>query len=145
MKRSGPLRRNKSLRQSYADKIKADAAAGAARMVERKFGKRTPLKKIAKSTRKRMTAYLALSRVWLETHPWCEICKARNAHCPDVTEIRRATEVHHKRGRVGKLLLNTDFFVASCRDCREWPHTHPAAARAIGVLAGAAEWNTSPE
>lgn len=101
--------------------------------------KKTPLKKVSKSQRRRLAEYQPEQRAYLRLHPDCEICIARGIHPP-----RPATEVHHARGRAGKLISDSRFFKASCRYCREWPHENPREARALGVLAEASNWNVSP-
>lgn len=98
-----------------------------------------PLKKVSKAQRRRLKGYFEARDEYLAQYPVCGICLVRG-----LTPMA-ATEVHHARGRVGSLLIDTRFFVPSCRPCREWPHENPKEARALGVLAGPAEWNTPPK
>ena len=96
------------------------------------IARRTPLKRGTKrlapvsktSKRGRQQAeYLKLRKQFLAEHPLCECC---------ITQ-QPATDVHHKAGR-GKMLCRTEYFMATCRQCHDWIHSHPAVARAQGWL-----------
>jgi hypothetical protein len=52
----------------------------------------------------------------------CELC-----------EERQATEVHHRRGRVGALYLLTDHWSALCRHCHAWATENPTEAIRVGI------------
>lgn len=59
------------------------------------------------------------------TVPLCEIevvCKGTH----------EAVEIHHKRGRVGDLLTDEQFFVACCRYCHRFVERHREWAFANG-------------
>lgn len=53
------------------------------------------------------------------------------AHIPGVCR-GQATDVHHKAGRVGDLLLNILYWLAACRACHEWIEMHPKEAKEMG-------------
>ena len=55
--------------------------------------------------------------LYLEEHFWCEVCKG------DI-----ATEIHHKRGRVGSLLADPQHFLAVCEPCHRIIEDNPAWA-----------------
>lgn len=42
------------------------------------------------------------------------------------------TEVHHRRGRRGEMLLKTEYWSALCRECHAWVHANPAKAKEEG-------------
>ena len=109
-----------------------------ARANEKQRPKAILKKETAKRAREKRD-YYALCAKWLPLHPVCGICLVRGVEKP-----RRATEVHHYRGRLGRLLCDTRFFISSCRDCREFPHEHPKEARELGILSSPAEWNVYP-
>ena len=44
------------------------------------------------------------------------------------------TDVHHLAGRGGDDPHALDNLVGLCRDCHEWTHANPAAARAAGLM-----------
>lgn len=49
---------------------------------------------------------------------------------------QRSTDVHHKAGRIGSLLLDEAQWMAVCRTCHMWIETHPIEATEMG-------WRTS--
>ena len=44
------------------------------------------------------------------------------------------TEIHHKAGRIGSLLNNTDYFLAVSRKGHDWIDNNPYLARRYGFL-----------
>lgn len=69
------------------------------------FAKPKTLKPSTKR-QKRNKAYSEARETYLDKHFWCEVCK---------DEI--AIEVHHKQGRLGKLLTDQENFLAVCKPC----------------------------
>ena len=67
--------------------------------------------------------YTRLRRDFLEANPWCAL-----KGCGLL-----ATEVHHRRGRVGALLLAVEHWSPLCHDCHVWATGHPAAAYELGI------------
>jgi len=65
---------------------------------------------------KEKKAYLAL-------HPQCERCKTK-----------KATDIHHKAGRVGDWLCRYEYFAALCRECHDWIHHNGKEARKQGWI-----------
>ena len=43
-----------------------------------------------------------------------------------------ATEIHHKKGREGELLINPEFFLSVCRQCHEWIENNPNLSKDLG-------------
>lgn len=43
-----------------------------------------------------------------------------------------STDVHHVKGRSGKLLLEVSEWMSVCRACHQWIETHPVEATALG-------------
>lgn len=138
------LKRKVSLRDSWVRKLKA---AGTKIIYGRngRTKKRKPLKKISRSQRTRSRAYFALTAAFLERpeNQHCQICVRRREAGEDIL-LHQATEVHHRRGRIGRLLTHEPEFVPSCFECRQWPHQHPRKARELGLLAPVAQWNVFP-
>jgi hypothetical protein len=84
--------------------------------------------------RKRANAiYVKLKRVWLANHTTCEVTG------------EPATEVHHRRGRVGTLLIDTRFWMAVSRVVHGLIHRQPATARSEGWIAPTGKWNVPPK
>lgn len=53
--------------------------------------------------------YVLLREIYLKKHPRCEIALDG---CTFVS-----IEIHHARKRIGAMLTNTEYFVATCRSC----------------------------
>jgi hypothetical protein len=67
--------------------------------------------------------YSRKRRQFLTAHPVCERC-----------HTKKATDVHHKAGRLNGNYLNVATWCALCRTCHDWIHTHPSLAREKGWL-----------
>jgi hypothetical protein len=127
-----------------------------------------PMRKVSKKRLKVMRKnYFPANNEFLQRpeNRFCYICLCRSLECT-VTELRSmmsrpvkegdrllglsgaimvpAVEVHHYRGRIGRLLDFEPFFLASCRECREWPHTFFKQARALELLAPSPLYNVFP-
>jgi len=98
--------------------------------------KRTALKPKSKKQIARDLDYLKIRVPYLLKNPWCRVCSHLGIR-------KRATEIHHLRGRNGPLLFDTRFFASTCRGHRMWPHDNPIEARAAGLLASGSEWGVS--
>lgn len=138
------LKRKESLRDAWLRKVRASAGETARKIVKSGL-KRTTLKKIARSRRKKLASYFVVKAEWLRRpeNELCAICRARREAGEAILQ-GKATEVHHVRGRIGRLLCDTRFFIASCRGCRDWPHENPVRARELQLLAPASEFNVYP-
>ncbi len=66
--------------------------------------------------------YAKLRVGYLQAHPMCE---AGLAVCTG-----QATEIHHKAGRIGDLLTNTEHFCPICRNCHDYVTNRMSAAEA---------------
>ena len=69
--------------------------------------------------------YSTERRIFLDEHPMCE------AHLPGIC-TKYSTDVHHKMGRIGELLLMIIHWLAVCRACHDWIENHPEEAREKG-------------
>lgn len=68
--------------------------------------------------------YAKLRKTFIEANPWC----GWPLECGEP-----ATEVHHRRGRVGALLTDPRYFAALCHDHHRYATEHPAIAYELGV------------
>lgn len=73
--------------------------------------------------RKDLSEYQKVRATYLKEHPLCE------CGCGE-----RATEVHHKKGRIGKLLTDTEFFMAVASFCHAEIHNNPKWAFEQGYM-----------
>lgn len=67
--------------------------------------------------------YFKLARTFKNENKICQRCG-----------VAPTTDVHHRNGR-GKFLNDVETFVALCRPCHMWVHSHPSEARAANLLA----------
>jgi len=58
---------------------------------------------------------------------------------------RRATQCHHTRGRIGRLLLLENFWCPVSQWGHDWIHRNPNEARRMGFLCEAGQFNTIPK
>jgi hypothetical protein len=69
--------------------------------------------------------YSVKRREFLEKHSMCQ------AHIPGIC-TQMSTDIHHKCGRVGDLLLDIQYWLAACRSCHTWIENNPAKAKELG-------------
>ena len=69
--------------------------------------------------------YASLRKNFLLSYPQCQ------AQIPGQC-THQSTEVHHKKGRVGNLLIDVSKFLAVCRNCHEWIENHTPEAQKLG-------------
>ena len=81
-----------------------------------------PIRKQSKAMAKRLRAYYGMRNKFLFGHPFCQLC------------TNFSTDLHHKRGRVGKNLLDESTFVAVCRRHHWMIHYNPKWSYAEGWL-----------
>ncbi len=86
-------------------------------------------KKIAARSSKKIkqdALYSLLRRKFLEENP---MCQARVlGKC-----TRIASQVHHKKGRIGKLYLDTSKWLAICHECHTWATEFSKEAIEMGI------------
>lgn len=83
------------------------------------------IKKQSQKAKIKNQEYLIKRKEYLLQHPICEAkikCKKN-----------KSTDIHHKKGRTGKLLCNNKYFLAVCRNCHIWIETHPIDAKEKGL------------
>jgi len=79
-------------------------------------------------------------RKWfLAANPWCEwaLRQAPPQHI-------RSDQVHHYRGRIHRLLLMEEFWIAVSAAGHDWINRNPDAARKLGLLCPKGQWNSIP-
>lgn len=81
-----------------------------------------PMRQVSESRKKLDGAYRRLRDGFLYVNRICEYCGEQ-----------AATEVHHKRGRVGADYLDVDHWAALCHRCHVWVTEHPAEAIEQGI------------
>ena len=144
MKRS-PIKRKKSLRDAYADKIRREGFPPNKPRTPQEARKRSTLPRSTPKRAKEQSAYLKARIAFLSRpeNEFCHVCKLRAESGEDCGQ-RLSTETHHSRGRIGRLLLAEEFWLAVCSSCHSWLHDNPKKAREIGALVPSAQWNVYP-
>jgi hypothetical protein len=97
-----------------------------------------PLKAISNKRAKQNDEYKRVKAAWINQR------ERENRMGCDGCAMYRGSELHHRRGRIGRLLTFTPEFRWLCRDCHNAVHEHPAWARECGLLAPSSEWNVFP-
>lgn len=84
-----------------------------------------PKKRISKqSDPEREKIYLAIREMYLKENVICELCKKGI-----IRDGRQAaTDVHHKKGRLGDLLYDVRHYFGVCRKHHQYIETHPEEA-----------------
>jgi len=80
------------------------------------------LRPISKKRAKQNKQYSIYRNLYLTNHSACEICG------------KKATQIHHKKGRFGERLNDMNYFMSVCHTCHEWIHRNPLEAYAKGYL-----------
>ena len=81
-------------------------------------------KAIAKKSKKLIDAekiYNKERKAYLQAYPYCE------TNCG-----MGASQIHHRKGRIGSLLTNINYFMAVCAECHKWIEEHPLEAKEKG-------------
>lgn len=83
------------------------------------------IKLISDKKLEELAIYRPLRDKYLAEHPICEV-----KGCG-----RKTTNLHHKKGRIGKLLFDTEYFMACCELCHPQKiHNNPVWSRENGYL-----------
>lgn len=96
---------------------------------------RKPIRKISVNRGAQLAKYYALRLAFLKEHPLCRVCtdlKIEGMLVP--LPHRISTDIHHTRGRVGRLLLATQFWIPVCREHHNLIHDHPFWAKSKGYI-----------
>lgn len=76
-------------------------------------------------------------KVWLKWpgNSHCHACVAR-----DCMDLKKSTQCHHIRGRVGDLLLDERGWIPVCAECHDWIDRNRNKARELGLLCQKGDW-----
>ena len=91
---------------------------------EEKPEKKKPkqIKKVSDRRAKQNEQYSIERKNYLALKPFCEVCGCE------------ATEIHHKKSRVEKMLLDIHYWMAVCRECHNEIHANPEYSYQMGYL-----------
>jgi len=86
------------------------------------------------STAKARRLYNKMAREYLLQNPQCAVFKNKPA-----------SEVHHRRGRLGTLLIDQRFWLAVSKEGHYLIHHHPVEAQKRKFICERGQWNTAPK
>jgi hypothetical protein len=66
--------------------------------------------------------YAKKGKAFLKVNKVCQVMECK----------RPSTQIHHKKGRIGDLLTNEEYFLAVCADCHTKIENHPEWAKEQG-------------
>lgn len=115
-----------------ANRLKEDRQA---RQRQRSVEKRRAyrLNRVSPKRRQANVEYARLRAAFLKGEPICQRCR-----------VAASEEVHHLRGRAGKLLLYVPCWMALCSACHRWVTDNPEGARKSGLLSAVGDWGRQP-
>lgn len=104
-----------------------------------------PIRRVSTKRAKELREYAKLRKQFLIVHPYCEWYIMENNltekmgpvyinEARIIVPVPRSIEVHHKNGRYGSRLNDTNDWLAVSREGHNWIHSHPKEARAKGYL-----------
>ena len=80
-----------------------------------------PIKQVSKKRAVENQEYSKIAREYKKSNPVCHVCLTNET-----------TDVHHKKGKIGSLLCNTEFFLPACRECHNKIEENPKWAKQMG-------------
>lgn len=83
------------------------------------------IKRRSEKRAKQEREYIKENKIYLEEHPYCEA----KVQCHGML----SSQVHHKKGRIGDLLLNKEFWLPVCGQCHDWIENNPLEAKEKGL------------
>lgn len=89
---------------------------------------------ISKRMRVAKRIYAKLRRQFLAQNPECAVYRNKPAN-----------QIHHRRGRIGTLLIDQRFWLSVSMAGHEWIGRNPVQARAKGFICEQGKWNTPPD
>lgn len=98
--------------------------------------KRTPLKRVSSKRSKELREYAKLRKAYLEAHPYCEVFLADFGvkYKGKPLDMPLATDIHHRKGRWGRRLNDTEYWLAVCRASHKRIHRYPKWAYQRGYM-----------
>jgi hypothetical protein len=78
-----------------------------------------PIKKVSQKRNLENKEYLKVRKVFLQSLMFCQVNSCK----------KLPTEVHHKKGKIGKLLTDTRYFLGVCRECHNKIELEPLWAK----------------
>lgn len=91
----------------------------------RTIKKHTTIKKVSDKMAVNLREYKKVRTEFLTLHPNCQ------ANLKNCTKV--ATQIHHKKARIGSLLTDATHFLAVCHSCHHWIELHPLESKELNL------------
>jgi hypothetical protein len=89
--------------------------------------KKTTIKNRSKKRSKQEQEYHKKRKVFL-ANPKNLLCNAKAPGCTKIAKV-----IHHKKGRIGNLLTDEKYWLATCSHCNMWIEENSQQAREMGL------------
>ena len=99
------------------------------------------LKSVSTARAKQLREYAKLKREWLKSQDE----GGGYFRCYNCLHFTKHIDVHHQRGRNGRLLCMKEFWIPLCRKCHNRVKDDPAWARSLKLLAPWGLYNSLPK
>ena len=100
--------------------------------------RRKPLRRVSLKMAVKKREYVKVRDAYLKKNPYCEVYLAEHRiaflHGDEEVQAPLATQVHHKRGRVGSLLTDERYFLAVSDEMHKMIHGDTAWAYKKGYM-----------
>ncbi len=110
--------------------------------LKRQPKQRKRVRQVSKHHAEELAEYRRRAPVYLNENPVCLACPKMVGVALVVDERpHRSESVHHKRGRLGPLLLDERHWLPTCIHSHDWIHSNIALARSLDLIAQPGQWN----
>ncbi len=100
--------------------------------------RRKPIRRVSSKRAAQLKEYTKLRKEFMAANPICKVWLDENPpsaeHWTRVPEIAASTDIHHRKSRIGKMLLDTRYWMAVSRTAHQRIHQFPKWAREKGYL-----------
>ena len=96
--------------------------------------RRKPIRRVSSKRAAQLKEYTKLRKEFMAANPICKVWLDENPDSMFHVDASASTDVHHKKSRVGKMLLDTRYWMAVSRTAHQRIHQFPKWAREKGYL-----------
>jgi len=99
--------------------------------------RRKPIRRVSSKRAAQLKEYTKLRKEFMAAHPICKVWLDENPDFQDGDmwpNFAASTDIHHRKSRVGKMLLDTRYWMAVSRTAHQRIHQFPKWAREKGYL-----------
>ena len=97
---------------------------------EKKKRKRIP--PVSERKKHELKVYKEVRHEYLLLHTYCERCLWLMENKSINHNVNIANQIHHKSGRIGALLVDTEYFMACCDTCHRYIEDNPLESLKTG-------------